>query len=118
MNEIKKEIRLFKLLEKLKKRDLYKQINNINLLNEEIKKTDDLLDKINYIINMTTKGESDKVSENISRYCQKQYERFINSSKKGDIQGAFFESIPEPKPKYEDDTLYSRLKSNPRKRSI
>lgn len=51
MNEIKKEIRLFKLLEKLKKRDLYKQINNINLLNEEIKKTDDLLDKINYIIN-------------------------------------------------------------------
>ena len=51
MNEIKKEIRLFKLIEKLKKRDLYKQINNINLLNEEIKKTDDLLDKINYIIN-------------------------------------------------------------------
>ena len=50
MNEIKKEIRLFKLIEKLKKRDLYKQINNINLLNEEIKKTDDLLDKINYII--------------------------------------------------------------------
>ena len=51
MNEIKKEIRLFKLIEKLKKRDLYKQINNINLLNEKIKKTDDLLDKINYIIN-------------------------------------------------------------------
>ena len=51
MNEIKKEIRLFKLLEKLKKRDLYKQINNINILNEEIKKTEDLLDKINHIIN-------------------------------------------------------------------
>ena len=65
---------------------------------------------------MDTKEVSDKVSENISRYYQKQYERFINYSKKRKIQGAFFESIPEPK--YEDDTLYSRLKRNPRKRSI
>tara|TARA_B100000427_G_C15269381_1_gene490293 strand:- start:491 stop:685 length:195 start_codon:yes stop_codon:yes gene_type:complete len=63
---------------------------------------------------MNTKQESDKISENISRYYQKQYERFINSSKKNDIQEAFFESIPEPK--HEDDTLYSRLKNNPRKR--
>ena len=30
MNKIKKEIRLYKLLEKLKKRDLYNQINNVN----------------------------------------------------------------------------------------
>tara|TARA_S200000501_G_C20665018_1_gene673653 strand:+ start:295 stop:720 length:426 start_codon:yes stop_codon:yes gene_type:complete len=60
MNEIKKEIRLFKLLEKLKKRDLYKQINNINLLNEEIKKTDDLLDKINYIINENSQKTDEK----------------------------------------------------------
>jgi len=65
---------------------------------------------------MDTKEVSNKVSENISRYYQKQYERFINSSKKENIQRAFFESIPEPK--YEDDTLYSRLKRNPRKRSI
>ena len=49
---------------------------------------------------MDTKEVSNKVSENISRYYQKQYERFINSSKKGDIQGAFFESTPETK--YED----------------
>ena len=40
MNKIKKEIRLFKLLEKLKKRDLYNHFNNINLLNEELDKTD------------------------------------------------------------------------------
>ena len=60
MNEIKKEIRLFKLIEKLKKRDLYKQINNINLLNEEIKKTDDLLDKINYIINENSQKTDEK----------------------------------------------------------
>ena len=57
----------------------------------------------------------DKNSENISRYYQKQYERFIKSSKKGDIQEAFFESIPGPK--YEGDTLYTRLKNNPRKRT-
>ena len=37
MNKIKKEIRLFKLLEKLKKRDLYMHVNNANLVNEELK---------------------------------------------------------------------------------
>ena len=47
MNKIKKEIRLFKLLEKLKKRDLFNHINNVNLLNEELEKTDQLLSKIN-----------------------------------------------------------------------
>ena len=50
MNKIKKEIRLFKLLEKLKKRDLYNQLNNVNLVNEELKKTDQLLAKISNII--------------------------------------------------------------------
>ena len=50
MNKIRKEIRLFKLLEKLKKRDLYNHINNVNLLNEELEKTDQLLFKINNII--------------------------------------------------------------------
>ena len=43
-------MRLFKLLEKLKKRDLYKHFNNANLLNEELEKTDKLLSKINNII--------------------------------------------------------------------
>ena len=55
------------------------------------------------------------VSPTISRYYQKQYERFMKiTEKKEDIQEAFFESIPEEK--YEDDTLYTRLKRNPRKR--
>ena len=58
MNKIKKEIRLLKLLEKLKKRDLYKHFNNANLLNEELEKTDQLLSKINNIIQENT--ETDK----------------------------------------------------------
>ena len=56
MNKIKKEIRLFQLLEKLKKRDLYKHFNNANLLNEELKKTDQLLSKINNIIKENTES--------------------------------------------------------------
>ena len=49
----------------------------------------------------------------ISRYYQKQFERFMqNTEKKKDIQEAFYESIPGEK--YEDDTLYTRLKKNPR----
>ena len=47
MDKIKKEIRLFRLLEKLKKRDLYNHLNNVNLINEELEKTDQLLFKIN-----------------------------------------------------------------------
>ena len=54
MDKIKKEIRLFRLLEKLKKRDLYNNLNNVNLLNEELKKTDQLLSKINNIIQENT----------------------------------------------------------------
>ena len=54
MNKIKKEIRLFRLLNKLKKRDLYNHLNNINLLNEELDKTDKLLSKINIIIQENT----------------------------------------------------------------
>jgi len=51
----------------------------------------------------------------ISRYYQKQYERFMHiKEKKDNIKEAFFESIPGEK--YEDDTLYTRLKRNPRKR--
>ena len=54
MNKIKREIRLFKLLKKLKKRDLYNHLNNVNLLNEELEKTDKLLFKINNIIEENT----------------------------------------------------------------
>ena len=57
MNKIKKEIRLFKLLEKLKKRDLYKHFNNASLLNQELEKTDQLLSKINNIIQENTETD-------------------------------------------------------------
>ena len=61
MNKIKKEIRLFKLLEKLKKRDLYNQFNNINLLNEELAKTDQILSKINHIIQENTEKTNNDI---------------------------------------------------------
>ena len=61
MNKIKKEIRLFKLLEKLKKRDLHKHFNNANLLNEELEKTDRLLSKINNIIQENTKKSDNDI---------------------------------------------------------
>ena len=50
MNNIRKEIRIFNLLKKLKKRDLYNHFNNLNLLNEELEKTNVLLSKINDLI--------------------------------------------------------------------
>jgi hypothetical protein len=57
--------------------------------------------------------EEKKEKENVSRYFQKQYERFMTVSvRKEDIQDAFFESVQGEK--YEDDTLYTRLKRNPR----
>ncbi len=55
MNKIKKDIRLFKLLEKLKKRDLYNHLNNVNLINEELEKNNKLLFQIDNIIQENTK---------------------------------------------------------------
>ena len=74
MNKIKKEIRLFKLLEKLKKRDLYNHLNNINLLNEELEKTDRLLFKINNIIEENTK----KTDKNLLGATFKNKSKVIN----------------------------------------
>ena len=74
MNNIKKEIRLFKLLEKLKKRDLYNHLNNVNLLNEELEKTDQLLFKINNIIEENTK----KTDENLLGATFKNKSKVIN----------------------------------------
>ena len=74
MNKIKKEIRLFKLLEKLKKRDLYNHLNNVNLLNEELEKTDQLLFKINNIIQENTK----KTDENLLGATFKNKSKVIN----------------------------------------
>ena len=61
MNKIKNEIRLFKLLKKLKKRDLHNHLNNVNLLNEELEKTNRLLSKINNIIQENTEKTNDNI---------------------------------------------------------
>ena len=74
MNKIKKEIRLYALLEKLKKRDLYNHINNVNLINEEVKKTDLLLTKINNIIH----ENSEKNGENLLGATFKNKSKVIN----------------------------------------
>ena len=74
MNKIKKEIRLFKLLEKLKKRDLYNHLNNVNLVNEELKKNDQLLDKISNII----KENSEKTNKNLLGAIFKNKSKVIN----------------------------------------
>lgn len=60
--------------------------------------------------------DTEKSTGKISRYYQKQYERFIKASETARIKEAFFESVSGPK--YEDDTLYTRFKRNPRKKSI
>ena len=73
MNKIKKEIRLFKLLEKLKKRDLYKHFNNASLLNQELEKTDQLLSKINNIIQ-----ENTETDQNVSGATFKNKSKVIN----------------------------------------
>ena len=74
MNKIKKEIRLFKLLEKLKKRDLFNHINNVNLLNEELEKNDQLLSKINDII----RENSIKTNKNLLGATFKNKSKIIN----------------------------------------
>ena len=88
MNKIKKEIRLFKLLEKLKKRDLYKHFNNANLLNEELEKTETLLSKINNIIQENTEktnndilGATFKNKSKVINIMSKQ--KYIAENKKG-----------------------------------
>ena len=74
MNKIKKEIRMFKLLEKLKKRDLYNHLNNVNLVNEELKKNDQLLAKISNII----QENSEKNNKNLLGAIFKNKSKVIN----------------------------------------
>ena len=74
MNKIKKKIRLFALLEKLKKRDLYNHLNNVNLINEEVEKTDSLLTKINSIIH----ENSEKTGKNLIGAIFKNKSKVIN----------------------------------------
>ena len=74
MNKIKNEIRLFALLEKLKKRDLYKHLNNVNLINEEVEKTNLLLAKINSII----QENSEKTDKNLLGATFKNKSKVIN----------------------------------------
>ncbi len=74
MNKIKKEMRLFKLLEKLKKRDLHNYLNNVNLLNEELEKNDQLLSKINNVI----RENSEKSDKNLLGAIFKNKSKVIN----------------------------------------
>ena len=74
MDKIKKEIKLYRLLEKLKKRDLYNHLNNVNLLNEQLEKTDQLLFKINDII----EENSRKTSKNLLGATFKDTSKVIN----------------------------------------
>jgi len=48
----------------------------------------------------------------VSKYYQRQYERFMNQTKKENLEEAFVKKEPEPEP--EEDTMYTRLKTNPR----
>ena len=74
MNKIKNEIRLFALLEKLKKRDLYNHLNNVNLINEEVEKTNLLLAKINSII----QENSEKTDKNLLGAIFKNKSKVLN----------------------------------------
>ena len=74
MNKIKNEIRLFTLLEKLKKRDLYNHLNNVNLINEEVEKTNLLLAKIDSII----QENSEKTDKNLLGATFKNKSKVIN----------------------------------------
>jgi hypothetical protein len=51
--------------------------------------------------------------EQVSKYYQKQYERFMNQTKKENLKEAFVKKEPEPEP--EEETMYTRLKTNPRR---
>ena len=88
MDKIKKEIKLFSLLEKLKKKDLYIHLNNINLINEELKKTDKLLSNIDNIIKENSKkkdnnilGATFKNKSKVINIISKQ--KYIAENKKG-----------------------------------
>ena len=88
MDKVKKKIKLFRLLEKLKKRDLYNNINNVNLLNEELDKTNQLLSKINNIIQENTEktgnyilGATFKNKSKVVNVMSKQ--KYIAENKKG-----------------------------------
>ena len=88
MDKIKKEIKLLRLLEKLKKRDLYNHLNNVNLLNEELDKTNQLLSKINNIIQENTEktnnhilGANFKNKSKVLNVMSKQ--KYIAENKKG-----------------------------------
>ena len=88
MDKIKKEIKLFGLLEKLKKRDLFNHLNNVNLLNEELERTNKLLSKINNIIQENTEktdnnilGATFKNKSKVLNIMSKQ--KYIAKNKKG-----------------------------------
>ena len=51
-------------------------------------------------------------NEIVSRYYQKQYERFMKQTEKKDLKEAFVKRDPdEDKP---EETMYTRMRTNPR----
>ena len=58
----KKKIKLFKLLEKLKKRDLFRELYNLNIINSEINKSDSLINKIDSLINENNSDKEEEVT--------------------------------------------------------
>lgn len=54
-------------------------------------------------------------NETVSRYYQKQYERFMKKTEKKDLKEAFVKRDPDiDKP--EEETMYTRMRKNPRRR--
>lgn len=52
-------------------------------------------------------------NETVSRYYQKQYERFMEKTEKKDLKEAFVKRDPdEDKP---EETMYTRMRINPRR---
>ena len=53
-------------------------------------------------------------NETVSRYYQKQYERFMKQTETKDLKEAFVKRDPY-KDKPEEETMYTRMKTNPRR---
>jgi hypothetical protein len=53
-------------------------------------------------------------NETVSRYYQKQYERFMKQTEKKDLKEALVKRDPD-EDKSEEETMYTRLRTNPRR---
>jgi len=51
----------------------------------------------------------------VSRYHQKQYEKFIKNTSDGDLKRAFVEKIDTEEHEEQEETMYTRMRENPRR---